>query len=213
MPSTITQNSSLSAPGRTGTIYRVAVELIVEKGFGGTSIGDIAKAVGMTKAGLYHHISGKQDMLYQIMQHAMDELESQVIVPVRLIADPEERLHEMMRLHIQGAIEHGCAFTIVMSEVSHLESAERKKIVKRKKAYHALARQALQELAEQGRLRDLDVDIATMHIINTLVGIARWDPDDVTSDQEHLIMETVEYNLAAILKSGSRAASKKEKVR
>ncbi|MEO2011610.1 MAG: TetR/AcrR family transcriptional regulator [Pirellulaceae bacterium] len=213
MPSTITQNSSQAAPGRTGTIYRVAVELIVEKGFGGTSIGDIAKAVGMTKAGLYHHISGKQDMLYQIMQHAMDELERVVIAPARLISNPEERLREMMRRHIQGAIEHGCAFTIVMSEVSHLESPERKKIVKRKKAYHALARQALQELAEQGRLRDLDVDIATMHIINTLVGIARWDPDDVTSDQEHLITETVEYNLAAILKPTPRAASKKKKVR
>jgi len=205
MPSTITQNSSLAAPGRTGTIYRVAVELIVEKGFGGTSIGDLAKAVGMTKAGSYHHISGKQDMLYQIMQHAMDELESQVIVPVRLIADPEERVQEMMRLHIPG--------TIVMSEVSHLESAERKKIVKRKKAYHALAHQALQELAGQGRLRDLEVNIATRHIINTLVGIARWYPKDVTSDQEYLITETIEYNLAAILKSGSRAASKKEKVR
>ena len=81
----------------------------------------------MAKAGLYHHISGKQDMLFQIMQYAMDELKSQVIVPVRLIADPEERLQEMVRLHIQGAIEHGFAFTIVMSEVSHLESAERKK--------------------------------------------------------------------------------------
>ena len=139
------------------------------------------------------------------MQHAMDELESQVIVPVRLIADPEERVQEMMRLHIPG--------TIVMSEVSHLESAERKKIVKRKKAYHALAHQALPELAGQGRLRDLDVNIATMHIINTLVGIARWDPKDVTSDQEYLITETIEYNLAAILTPGSRAASKKEKVR
>ncbi|MDB4459034.1 TetR/AcrR family transcriptional regulator [bacterium] len=37
------------------------------KSFGGTSMNDIAKAVGMTKAGLYHHISSKQDMLFQIL--------------------------------------------------------------------------------------------------------------------------------------------------
>jgi hypothetical protein len=52
-----------------------------------------------------------------------------------------------------------------------------------------------------------------MHIINTLVGIARWYPKDVTSDQEYLMPETIEYNLAAILKPDSRVASKKEKVR
>ncbi len=202
-----------SPVGRTPEVYRVAADLIVEKGFGGTSIGDIAKAVGMTKAGLYHHISSKQDMLYQIMQHAMDELERWVIAPTRLMEDPEERLREMIRLHIRGAIEHGVAFTILMSEVSHLESAQRKNIVQRKKAYHALARQALQELADQGRLRDLDVKIATMHIMNTLVGIARWFPDDVTSDQEHLISETVEYSMAAILKPTARATPKRKKTR
>ena len=37
---------------------------MVEKGYGGTSISDIAKAVGMTKAGLYHHITSKQDILF-----------------------------------------------------------------------------------------------------------------------------------------------------
>ena len=41
----------------------------------------IAQAVGMTKAGLYHHISGKQDLLYQILNHAMDELDRIVTAP------------------------------------------------------------------------------------------------------------------------------------
>ncbi|MCP4856799.1 MAG: TetR/AcrR family transcriptional regulator [Fuerstiella sp.] len=200
MPAVQAKNSTTE---RTSEVYRTAAELIVDKGFGGTSIGDIATAVGMTKASLYHHISGKQDMLYQIMQHAMDELERTVIVPVRLIEDPEQRLREIMRLHIMGAIEHGVAITIVMSEISHLEPDQRQDIIKRRKAYHALARQALRQLADQGRLRDLDVNIATMHIMNTLVGIARWYPNDITSNQTRLIRETVEYNVAAILKTTS----------
>jgi AcrR family transcriptional regulator len=205
--------SASSAEGRTADVYRAAAELMVEKGFGGTSIGDIAKAVGMTKAGLYHHISGKQDMLYQIMKYAMDELERDVIAPAKSFADPEQRLREIIRLHIHGAIVHGLAFTVLMSEVSHLDPDQRKKIIKRKKNYHALVRGALQELAGQGRLRDLDVRIATMHIMNTLTGIARWYPDDFSSDEEHLIQQTVDYNMAAVLKPKSQTARRKRSVR
>ncbi len=130
MPAVQAKNSTTE---RTSEVYRTAAELIVDKGFGGTSIGDIATAVGMTKASLYRHISGKQDMLYQIMQHAMDELERTVIAPVRLIEDPEQRLREIMRLHIMGAIEHGVAITIVMSEISHLEPDQRQDISRRDK--------------------------------------------------------------------------------
>jgi AcrR family transcriptional regulator len=209
----VTQNASPFTEGRTADVYRAAAELMVEKGFGGTSIGDIAKTVGMTKAGLYHHISGKQDMLYQIMKYAMDELERDVIAPAKSFADPEQRLREIIRLHIHGAIVHGLVFTVLMSEVNHLDPDQRKKIIKRKKNYHALVRGALQELSDQGRLRNLDVRITTMHIMNTLTGIARWYPDDFSADEELLIQQTVDYNMAAILKPKSPAARRKRSVR
>jgi len=48
---------------RNEEVFRAAAKLMVQKGYGGTSISDIAKAVGLTKAGLYHHITSKQDML------------------------------------------------------------------------------------------------------------------------------------------------------
>ena len=41
---------------RNAEVFRAAARLMVQKGYGGTSISDIAKAVGLTKAGLYHHL-------------------------------------------------------------------------------------------------------------------------------------------------------------
>ena len=171
-----------------------------EKGYGGTSIGDIAQAVGMTKAGLYHHISGKQDMLYQILNHALDELDRVVSTPVRLIEDPEERLRQVIRWHIQGSIEHGLAFTGLMSEINHLAAQQQKTIRGRIEQYHALIRETLRELADSGRLRRLDIDIATMHIMKTITGVARWKSQDFARDAEHLIQETIAYTMAALLK-------------
>jgi hypothetical protein len=55
-------------------------------------------------------------------------------------------------------------------------------------------------LADDGRLRSLDIDIATMHIMKTITGVARWKFQDFTSDAEHLIQETIAYTMAALLK-------------
>jgi len=200
MPESGLQSAPEAMPARTADVFRTAAELMVEKGYGGTSIGDIAHAVGMTKAGLYHHISGKQDMLYQILNHAMDELDRVVSTPVRLIEDPEERLRQLIRLHIQGSIEHGLAFTGLMSEINHLAAKQQKRIRGRIEEYHALIRETLQELADKRRLRSLDINIATMHIMKTTAGVARWKFQDFASDAEHLIQETIAYTMAALLK-------------
>ena len=124
MSDTVFQSATETTPARTADVFRSAAELMVEKGFGGTSIGNIAQAVGMTKAGLYHHISGKQDLLFQILNHAMDELDRVVSTPVRLIKDPGERLRQLIRLHIQGSVKHGLVFTVLFSEMNHLESEQ-----------------------------------------------------------------------------------------
>lgn len=200
MPKSVLPSAPEATPARTADVFRAAAELMVEKGYGGTSIGDIAQAVGMTKAGLYHHISGKQDMLYQILNHAMDELERVVSTPVRLIENPEERLRELIRLHIQGSIEHGLVFTVLMSEMNHVALAQQKKIRGRITEYHALIRETLRELADNGRLRSLDANIATMHIMNAITGVARWKPQDFTRDMDHLIKETIAYTMAALMK-------------
>jgi AcrR family transcriptional regulator len=200
MPESGLQSAPEATPARTADVFRAAAELMVEKGYGGTSIGDIAQAVGMTKAGLYHHISGKQDMLCQILSHALDELERVVCTPVRLIEDPEQRMRQLIRLHIQGSIEHGLAFTGLMSEINHLTAKQQKQIRGRIEQYHVLIRETLRELADDGRLRRLDINIATMHIMKTITGVARWKYQDFAGDAEHLIQETIAYTMAALLK-------------
>src|SRR5688572_24614129 len=49
--------------GRAPEVYRTAARIILQKGYDGTSVSDIADALGITKAGLYHYISGKTELL------------------------------------------------------------------------------------------------------------------------------------------------------
>ena len=88
-------------PARLDGIYRLAAEIIFKQGFDATSMSDIADAVGMTKAGIYHYIPGKKDLLFTLMSYAMDTLDSQVIAPAQEIADAETRLRFIISHHVQ----------------------------------------------------------------------------------------------------------------
>ncbi len=185
---------------RNEEIFRTAAELMVQRGYAGTSMGDLAKAVGMTKAGLYHHISSKQDMLFQILLHAMEGLERAVIEPTKQITDPEERLREMIRLHVRGLFDHGLEFALLFPERRHLEPAQQQVIVQRIETYRGLIRETLRELADEGKLQDLDIKITANHILQTIAGIARWYNEESGVSNDLLVEQTVNFNLAAILK-------------
>ena len=185
---------------RNEEVFRTAAELMVQRGYAGTSMGDLARAVGMTKAGLYHHISSKQDMLFQIMQFAMGSLEREVIEPAKGIADPEERLREMIRLHVRGLFEHGLEFTLLFPERRHLEPAQRQIIWEMVDNYRGLIREALRELAGEGKLQDLDIHVTASHILQTIAGIARWYTNDSGVTENLLVEQTVNFNMSAVLK-------------
>ena len=174
---------------------------MVQKGYGATSISDIAQAVGMTKAGLYHHITGKQDLLFQILQHAWDEMERLVIEPAKQVQDPELRLIEMIRSHVRGILHGGLEFTLLFRERHHLDELQQETISQQTKAYLALVGATLGELAEEGKLRDVDIQIATIHLLKTISGIADWYPRFSEIDEDHLVEQTINFGLSAILKS------------
>lgn len=185
---------------RNEEVFRTAARLMVEKGYGATSINDIARAVGMTKAGLYHHIRSKQDMLFQILQHAMDGLDRVVIKPAKRLTDPEARLRETIRLHVHGLFDHGLEFALLFPERRHLEPAQQKIVLRRIENYLKLLRGAMQELEAEGKLRELDINVSARHILQTIAGIARWYTVDAGVSVDLLVEQTVNFNLAAILK-------------
>ncbi|MBA3717399.1 MAG: helix-turn-helix transcriptional regulator, partial [Actinobacteria bacterium] len=53
---------------RRSELIREAARLFAERGYHGTSIGDLAEALGVQKATLYAHIESKQDLLYETMR-------------------------------------------------------------------------------------------------------------------------------------------------
>ena len=97
---------------------------------------DVAAALKLSKGGLYHHFQSKDEILFDLMSHAMDITEERVINPARAIADPEERLRTLIRRHIAVVLsERDREITVMLHENHPLSPALRKRINGRKKDY------------------------------------------------------------------------------
>jgi len=55
-------------------ILDAAAQVFRQKGFHGASMSDIAEAVSLQKASLYHHVSSKQEILLALLDRALDML-------------------------------------------------------------------------------------------------------------------------------------------
>src|SRR5215472_11451329 len=82
-------------------ILSAAARLFQQQGYDATSMNDVAAALKLSKGGLYHHFQSKDEILFNLMNHAMDITQERVIDAVRGIVDPEERLRELIRRHIE----------------------------------------------------------------------------------------------------------------
>src|SRR5262249_44442330 len=97
---------------------------------------DVAAALKLSKGGLYHHFQSKDEILFEIMNHAMEITQERVLNPVRAIADPAERLRALIRLHIEVVLSpRDREITVMLHENHPLPPALRKRINTRKKEY------------------------------------------------------------------------------
>jgi AcrR family transcriptional regulator len=170
----VKQDKNPEQSDRTAEVFRTAAQIILQKGYDATSVSDIAKALGITKAGLYHYIHGKTELLYEIMKYGLSELDRAVMVPAKKISDAEERLRFIIMTHAELVTRGDGAVTILVDEARALSPAQNRAVTRLKRAYLETLRSTLAELREQGKLRDVDTTVAAFGIIATINWLSRW---------------------------------------
>src|SRR5438876_11736169 len=117
-------------------ILRTAARHFQQQGYDATSMNDVAAALKLSKGGLYHHFQSKDEILFNLMNHAMDITQERVIDGVRGIADPEERLRTLIRRHIEVVLSvRDREVTVMLHENHPLPPSLRRRINARKKDY------------------------------------------------------------------------------
>src|ERR1700727_573263 len=133
-------------------ILRTAARLVQQRGYDATSMNDVAAARKLSKGGLYHHFQSKDEILFEIMNHAMEITEERVLNPVRGVPDPEQRLRALIRLHIEVVLSpRDREITVMLHENHPLPPSLRKRINARKKDYVHFLESLMAEVQKKHR--------------------------------------------------------------
>jgi TetR/AcrR family transcriptional regulator, cholesterol catabolism regulator len=199
------------APGpdpRRSEMYRTIAQLFRDRGFDATSVSDIARALGLTKAGLYHHFDSKEALLFEIMMFGLDKVRDEVILPVRAIGDPEERLRQLITRHARITTRGHGAVAHLQDEIRALPPPSRKQVEHRMRVYFDLVRGTLDELHAAGRLCEVDRTVATFSLIGMILWLPRWFRQDGRLTQDHVAENIANLALGGLLIVPPRARAK-----
>jgi AcrR family transcriptional regulator len=168
---------------RRQAIEDVASDLFRERGYAGTSIRDIARALSVQGASLYAHVDSKEDVLWAIVDRAASRFEAAADDAERDVAsrrpgDPAEAVAALVRAHIQVLTADVDEAGVFVHEWRALGEMRRAAILARRDAYEARFRRPIEEGITVGAFAMTDPAIASTTLLTALNGVATWyDPD------------------------------------
>lgn len=193
---------------RRARMCRTAAQLFRDRGYDATSVSDVARALGMTKAGLYHHFDSKEALLFEIMMYGLERVRDEVIVPVRTVRDPEERLRQLIVRHARIATRGHGAIAHLGDEIRALPASARRQVEQRMRIYFDLIRDTLTELKAAGRLRDVDPTVAAFSLLGMILWLPRWFRVGGRLDQASVANDIASFALGGLLTPARRPAAK-----
>ena len=179
---------------RRDELTRQAARLFAQKGYHGTSIGEIAEALGVQKASLYAHIESKQDLLYETMRDGAAAFHA-ALDAIPEDAHPVEKIRLALRGHLRVVAEQLDVATVFVREWRYLEGERHEEIVNERRRYEERFRALFREGRELGELRS-DLDDATAALL--ALSAANWaytwlkqgrDTDELADEFYALLVE------------------------
>ena len=159
---------------RRSELTREAARLFAEKGFHGTSVGDLAAAMGVQKGSLYHHIASKQELLYETMREGATAFHGALdAIPEGLPA--MEKIRLALRAHLRIVADQLDVATVFVREWRYLEGERLDEIVGERRRYEERIRDLFREGRELSELRaDLDETAAALLFLSAANWAYTW---------------------------------------
>jgi TetR/AcrR family transcriptional regulator, cholesterol catabolism regulator len=163
------------ALNRRADLVRVAARMFREKGFEGTTIRDIAHAVGMRSGSPFYHFANKHEILMAVMEEGLRlGLERTESVLGDDHPPATERFRRLVRAHYGILHDSGSDFIPVMLyDWRSLPDQYKRRIIELKDRYDAIWQRTLDDLHAQGRLRT-EPHLARLMILGAINFSATW---------------------------------------
>ncbi|MFN2196070.1 MAG: TetR/AcrR family transcriptional regulator [Anaerolineales bacterium] len=155
-------------------ILIAAAQIFGNKGFHAASMQDIAEAVNLQKASLYHHVNSKQEILLELLDQALDVLTEQVGNAIDGNGSAEVRLKNAVFAYLTTMLEHRDLASVLLLEHRSLEPELQAKHIPRRDRFEKLWRDLILEGKTQGIFECAEPALAARAILGTLNWTITW---------------------------------------
>ena len=176
--------------GRPGydqqTVLRRAIDLFNRQGYDGTSIGDLAKELGLTKSAIYHHVPSKEHLLAEALDEALEELTAMVGSAAEGDgASAYERLRQVVEGSVRVLVEHQPAVTLLLRV--HGNSEVERRALERRRWIDTRRADLVAAAIDEGALReDLEPTLVSRLLFGMVNSLVEWFRPDGPVDADEV---------------------------
>lgn len=188
------------ADGTEQRLLKEAARLFRKQGFAGTSTRELAAAIGLQSASLYHYMESKEDLLYAICVSGNELMVNAVSSAIEGL-EPLDAVHAAIRAHLTTAIENRDVYLTTLAEVKALSPRRRRDISKKRQVYADVLAGVVERAQQAGELRS---DISAEHVMLVLRNLLSWTIFWFRTDGE-LSIEELATLMSRVFFEGARA--------
>lgn len=164
-------------PGRPGydldSLLAVAVKVFNEKGYDGTSMDALADRLGLSKSSIYHHVSGKQELLELALNRALNALFSATTEAPATEGRHIDRLEYLVRRSVQILVAE-LPYVTLLLRVRGNSAVERRALARRRE-FDAFVAERVVAAAEEGDLDpEMDPALVARLLFGTVNSLIEW---------------------------------------
>jgi AcrR family transcriptional regulator len=181
-------------------ILRSAAAVLVEKGYQGTTMEEIAAKLLMTKGSMYYYFKNKDDLLYQchlmIMELCLEGIEK----VVNNDSSPIEKLRNAIKEHILLATSEKSMFMALAKPNHNFSDEQLKEVLELRKIYSQYFDRIINEGIEKQVFENVDVKMVRLIILGALNWIQEWYDQNGPQSAEEISDAYARYLLKMIIK-------------
>lgn len=187
------------ANDRSSAVVRAAIGVFCRQGYAGASVMDVANALGMPKATLYHYISSKEDLLSKILTLAADDVQVLMTETAKLDVAPVDRLCQFISGYVYLTTVELERTIIYSREWRYLTGALRTSVIERRVSLDNFLTDLIDAVKAAGQApADLDAKRSAYFIWGAVSSVPDWyrrsgpdSPQQVAWDYAMLALKTV----------------------
>jgi AcrR family transcriptional regulator len=155
---------------RFEVLLKSAASVFAQRGYDRASIREVARAAGMSVAGLYYYCRSKDELLFSLCYHSFDVLLRSLNRSLRGISCSEEQLRVFIFNHFEYFLNHVEAMKVVSHEAGVLTGEFGARVAEVKRQYYSRCQQIV-----QGILGETDGDSPRLRTTTlALFGMINW---------------------------------------